>query len=88
MEQAIRSTGVQPDHAVEIVVHISETLDDRQQQNLIAALGNDDSIVAVSFCSRRCHLVLVRYDREKFSSSDVLSRITAQNVSARLIGPI
>ena len=88
MEHAIHSTDVEPDHVVEIVVHISETLDGQQQQNLIAALGNDDCIVAVSFCSRRCHLMLVRYDRENYSSSNVLSRITSQNVSARLIGPI
>jgi len=88
MEHAIRSIDVEPDHSVEIVVHISETLDNQQQQNMIATLENDDRIVAVSFCSKRCHLMLISYDRENYSSSDVLSSITEQNVSARLIGPI
>jgi len=70
MEHAIRSIDVEPDHSVEIVIHISETLDDKQQLNMIATLENDDRIVAVSFCSKRCHLMLISYDRKNYSSSD------------------
>ena len=63
MEQAIHSTEVVPEHTVEIVVHISETLEEPQRNNLVVALENDNRIVAVTFCPKRCHLMLVKYDR-------------------------
>lgn len=88
MEQAIHSIEVLPEHTVEIVVHVSETLEEQQRNNLVVSLENDDRIVAVTFCSKRCHLMLVKYDRDRYSSADVLSSITAQNVNARLIGPV
>lgn len=88
MEQAIHSIEVLPEHTVEIVVHVSETLEEQQRNNLVVSLENDDRIVAVTFCSKRCHLMLVKYDRDRYSSADVLSSITALNVNARLIGPV
>ena len=88
MEQAIHSTEVVTEHTVEIVVHISETLEELERNNMVVALENDDRIVAVTFCPKRCHLMLVKYDRDRYSSADVLSSITAQNVNARLIGPV
>ena len=88
MEQAIHSTEVVPDHTVEIVVHISETLEEPQRNNLVIALEKDDRIVTVTFCPKRCHLMLVKYDRDRYSSADVFSSITEQNINARLIGPV
>ena len=88
MEQAIHSIEVLPEHTVEIVVHVSETLEEQQRNNLVVTLENDDRIVAVTFCSKRCHLMLVKYDRDRYSSVDVLSSISAQKVNARLIGPV
>lgn len=88
MDQAIRSTKVVPEHTVEIVVHISESLEEQQRNNMIATLEHDDRIAAVAFCPRRCHLMLVKYDRVRYSSADVLSSITAQKVNAKLIGPV
>ena len=75
-------------NAVEIVVHVSENLEDRQRNNLIVALEKEDGIVSAEFCPLRYHLMLVRYDRDKYSSQDVLSAVGAQKLQARLIGPI
>ena len=36
MEPAIHSTEVEPEHTVEIVVHISETLEEQQRNNAAA----------------------------------------------------
>ena len=88
MEQAIHNIEVVPEHTVEIVVHISETLVEQQRNNLVVTLENVDRIVAVTFCPKRCHLMHVKYDRDRYSSADVLNSITAQNVNARLIGPV
>ena len=88
MEQAISSIAVEPENIVEIVVYITEALEEQQRMNFVAALENDDRIFAVSFCPTRCHLVLVKYDRNHYSSQDILASIASQKVSARLVGPI
>jgi len=75
-------------NAVEIVVHISENLEDMQRNNLVIALENEDGIVSAEFCHLRYHLMLVRYDRDRYSSQDVLGAVSAQKLHARLIGPI
>jgi hypothetical protein len=75
-------------NAVEIVVHISENLEDMQRNSLVVALENEDGIVSAVFCPLRYHLMLVRYDRDQYSSQDVLGAVSAQKLQARLIGPI
>jgi hypothetical protein len=88
MGQALHSIESEPDHSVEIVVHITETLGEQQRGNLVAALEDGGSITTAEFCPLRYHLMLVRYDRDLYSSQDVLNQVTSQNVSARLIGPV
>ena len=88
MVQALRSIESEPANTVEIVVHISETLGDERRKDLVTALENEESIVSAEFCPLRYHLMLVRYDRELYSSQDVLNRVKSQNVNARLIGPV
>ena len=75
-------------NVVEIVVHVSENLDDQQRRDLVAALEQEDGIVSAEFCPLRYHLMLVRYDRDRYSSQDVLQAVGTQKIQARLIGPI
>ncbi len=88
MEQAIPIIELEPEHIVEIVVHVTETLEEKQRLNFVAALENDDRIFSVNFCPTRCHLMLVKYDRNRYSSQDVLASIESQKVTARLVGPV
>ena len=88
MAQVLHSIENEPDHTIEIVVHITEDLGEQQRGNLVASLGNNDGITAVEFCPLRYHLMLIRYDRDLHSSQDVLAKVTSQNVNARLIGPV
>ena len=88
MAQVLHSIENEPDHTIEIVVHITEDLGEQQRGNLVASLGNNDGITAVEFCPLRHHLMLIRYDRDLHSSQDVLAKVTSQNVNARLIGPV
>ena len=88
MGQALRSIGNEPDHTVEIVVHISEALGEQRRGDLVAALEDNGGIATAEFCPLRYHLMLVRYDKDMFSSQDVLTRVKSQNVHARLIGPV
>ena len=88
MDQAVESTVRKTKQTVEIIVHISEDLEDEQRDSVIAALEKDDGIVSAEFCPLRYHLMLVRYDRGQYSSQDVLSSVHSQKLSARLIGPV
>jgi hypothetical protein len=88
MEQVLPGIENEPEHTVEIIVHIAETLQQQQRGNLVASLGNNDGIVAAEFCPLRYHLMLVRYDRDLYSSQDVLAKVKSHNVNARLIGPV
>ena len=88
MGQALHSIESEPDRTVEIIVHITETLGEKQREELVTALEENGGITTAEFCPLRYHLMLVRYDRDLYSSQDVLERVTSQNVSARLIGPV
>ncbi|MGB5299770.1 MAG: hypothetical protein WBM52_15915 [Thiogranum sp.] len=88
MSQALHSIESEPNHTVEIVVHITETLGEQQRGDLVAALEGNGGIATAEFCPLRYHLMLVRYDRDLYSSQDVLERVTSHDVSARLIEPV
>ena len=88
MGQALHSIKNEPDHTVEIVVHITESLGEQRREDLVTALEENGGITTAEFCPLRYHLMLVRYDREMYSSQDVLDRVKSQNVDARLIGPV
>ena len=88
MGQALHSIKSEPDHTVEIVVHITETLGEQRRGDLVAALEDNGGITTAEFCPLRYHLMLVKYDRDLYSSQDVLDRVISQNVNARLIGPV
>ena len=88
MAQVLHSVETQPDHSVEIIVHITESLEEKQRQELVTALEDNGGITAAEFCPLRYHLVLIRYDRDTYTSQDVLDRVKSQNLDARLIGPV
>ena len=88
MGQALHNIESEPDHTVEIVVHITETLGAQQREDLVSALEDSGGITTAEFCPLRYHLMLVKYDRDLYSSQDVLDRVTSQNLDARLIGPV
>jgi hypothetical protein len=88
MGQVLHSIESEPDHTVEIVVHITESLGEHRREDLVKALEDKGGITTAEFCPLRYHLMLVRYDRDMYSSQDVLARVESQGVSARLIGPV
>ena len=88
MGEAVYSIRQEPDHSVEIVVHVDEALPEIKRAELVRELESNAGIISAEFCPLRYHLMLVRYDRHQYSSQDVLSAVGAQNLQARLIGPI
>lgn len=73
---------------VEVVVHINEDLGGEQRNLVVSALEKTDGIIGAEFCPSRNHLVLAKYDKDIFSSQDVLRSFNSMNLEAKLIGPI
>ena len=88
MDQAVKPLKHDTRTTVEVVVHVDEELDEGQRSTLASALKNIDGIEEAEFCASRWHLMLVRYDRDVYSSQEVLRHIAAQRVHAQLIGPV
>jgi len=90
MDQVVQNMPIldEAKNVVEIVVHVSENLEGMQRNNLVVALEKEDGIVSAEFCPLRYHLMLVRYDKDQYSSQNVLGAVSAQKLQARLIGPI
>lgn len=75
-------------NTVEIVVYIKKDLAQDQQQQVVSILEQIDGISRVEFCPLRNHLVLTKYNKDMFSSQDVLKSFNSLNMDAKLIGPI
>jgi len=88
MNQTVQPINSEARNTVEIVVHVTEGLDEDQRNDLASALKNTNGITNAEFCPLRYHLMLVRYDTNLFSSQDVLRSVSEQDVHAQLIGPV
>ncbi|MGB5541691.1 MAG: hypothetical protein WBO37_16540 [Gammaproteobacteria bacterium] len=73
---------------VEVVVYVKDELGEQQRDRVVSRLKQSNVISAAEFCPLRHHLLLVKYDRDLFSSQQVLKSFTSLNLEARLVGPI
>jgi len=88
MDKAEQQIPNDAKNAIEIVVHIKEDLGEEQQKLVVSALEKTDGIIGAEFCLLRNHLMLAKYDKDIFSSQDVLKSFNSLNLEAKLIGPI
>jgi len=88
MNQAAYNLVIEEKRAVEVVIYISKELGGEQQDLVVSALEQTDGIIGAEFCPTRNHLLLAKYDKDVFSSQDVLKSFNALNLDAKLIGPI
>lgn len=75
-------------HAVGLVVHIDDTLGEQRRQDIELAMRQERGVVEAHFAERRPHLMVVEYDPDEISSTDILRDIHRQSVHAELIGPV
>lgn len=88
MGEVVQSIQSVPNKNVEIIVHVDESLDELQRDELITRLQEEEAINSAEFCPLRYHLMLVNYDRGILTSQDVLGRVMSNNINAKLIGPV
>ncbi len=87
MGEVVQSIQNVPNKNVEIIVHVDESLDELQRDELVTRL-QEEAINSAEFCPLRYHLMLVNYDRGILTSQDVLGRVMSNNINAKLIGPV
>jgi len=73
---------------VEIILHIDDEVDEARRREMTTALEKNEDVYTAEFCPLRYHLILVNYNKENFSSKDVLNIVNEQGVTAQLIGPV
>ena len=88
MDMHVQHKPSETKNTVEIVVYIKKDIAQDQQHQVASLLEQTDGITRVEFCPLRNHLVLTRYDKDMFSSQDVLKSFNSLNLEAKLIGPI
>ena len=88
MENAVQQMPVAGKNAVEVVVYVKDNLGEDQRNLVISALEKTDGIIGAEFCTLRNHLMLTTYDKDVFTSQDVLKSFDSLKLEARLIGPI
>ena len=74
--------------SVEIVVHIDETLDDKNLSQLEESLCQDFGIECVRIHPNRQHLMLVDYLPDNVDTMQVLNYVKNKGVNAELVGGI
>ena len=88
MDQVAQPISNEEKNTIEVVVYVKEDLGEEQQNLVVSALEKTNGIIGSEFCLLRNHLLLVNYDRDIFSSQDVLKSFNSLNLEAKLIGPI
>lgn len=88
MDKVVQLVSNEARNVVEIIVHVKKYLEEEQQNHVVSVLGMMDGIIGTEFCPLRNHLVITKYNKNIFSSQDVLKAFNSLNLEARLIGPI
>ncbi len=75
-------------HNAVVIVHIDETLTDKEIQNVERELSAGDGVQAACMHVRTRHLMVVDYDSERIKSIQLLGQVRSQGLHAELIGGI
>lgn len=69
-----------------MVMHVNENLGELSRSIIERSLTERNGVLNARFNEKHPHLVLVSYDTECTSSSDILSDMSAQHLRAERIG--
>lgn len=73
---------------IEIVVHVDELLDEQNRRRVEHTLLKTAGVGRATFNDERQHLLVVGYDPEQTSSSQILRLVKQHQLNAQLIGGI
>jgi len=70
----------------DVVIHIDETLSRDELTKLENTVREDECVISASVPAGREHMMLVAYNPDCTSATDLLSRVTRQGIHAELVG--
>lgn len=70
----------------DVLVHIDETLEEQDLDNVENRLRDEDGVISVHHESKHPHLMLVEYNPDRTSSRGILQTVTRQGLHAELVG--
>ena len=68
----------------DILIHVNETTDDNEKNDLVSVLREMDGVIAPRFSKE--HLLLVAYNAEIMTTSSLLNAVQKKGYQAQLIG--
>ena len=68
----------------DIIIHIDENIDVREEQNILGELKKLDGVMAPEF--GKPHLIVAFYNPDKVNSFDLLSTVRSVGYHAQLVG--
>lgn len=73
-------------HMSDIMLHIDEDLDSKEQSILEFHMRAKDGVIGLGYHSKRPHLMIVEYDRDVVTPKDLLCTATNYGLHAELVG--
>ena len=73
-------------NVVDVLIHVNEDLDNRQQVELEQSLRELDGVIAPRFNSTHPHLMLVAFNPRHVQSRTLLKQVESVGYHAQLIG--
>ena len=70
----------------EVLIHISEKLNDAEKNALVEQLRSLDGVIAPRFSHEKAHLLFVSYNSDKINATDLLDKIKDNGFKAQLVG--
>ncbi len=72
-------------HMTDVMLHIDETLNSKQQEALEAQVRNHQGVVGLGYHGTKPHLMIVEYDQDKTTPQQLLHRIQDYGLHAEIV---
>jgi hypothetical protein len=73
-------------HITDVMIHIDETLPRKELKNIEYTVREDKCVISACVPPGKEHLMLVTYNPECTTATDILSKVTKRGIHAELIG--
>ncbi len=74
------------EYRANVVIHLDETLNAEQLHALERSLGEEQGVISACVSDRATHLMVVDFDSQAVSATDLLRRVEREGVHAELVG--
>jgi hypothetical protein len=72
-------------HMTDVMLHIDETLNSKQQETLEAQVRNQLGVVGLGYHERQPHLMIVEYDQDRTTPQQLLHHLEDYGLHAEIV---